>query len=313
MARFTRNSTLAFMVFAAAAACGLAVANDLWLLRVTEILIWILFAASLSFLVSFGGMVSFGHAAYFGIGAYGFALACKAGLPVAVSTVIGPLAATLAAAVFGVLCVRLTRIYFAMLTLACAEITFTVITQWYDLTGGDTGMVQFAPPVLGLGQRGFALLALVCTLAGLWVMRVALDAPFGLVMRSVGENPARAAALGFNTRRIQWAAFTLSGCMAGIAGMLYSAFQGNAFPDYAGMRFSLDALVMVMLGGVGSFAGPIVGAVTEKLLSSFLSHYVTQWQLVMGLILIGITVFSPHGVWGLIRNLAPARPSVVNE
>lgn len=313
MAHPTRNWTLAFIAAAIAMACVLAVANDVWLLRLTEIVIWILFAASLGFLVSFGGMVSFGHAAYFGIGAYAFALACKAGFPVAVSTVIGPLAATLAAAAYGILCVRLTRIYFAMLTLACAEITFTVITQWYDLTGGDTGMVQFAPPVLGLGQRGFGLLALACTLAGLWVMRLTLDAPFGLVMRSVGENPARAAALGFNTRRIQWAAFTLSGFMAGVAGMLYSAFQGNAFPDYAGMRFSLDALVMVMLGGIGSFAGPIVGAVAEKFLSSFLSHYVTQWQLVMGVILIGITIFSPHGVWGLIRNLTPAKPRADHE
>jgi branched-chain amino acid transport system permease protein len=279
----------------------LLMANDVWLLRLTELFIWVLFAASLNFLVSFGGMVSFGHAAYFGLGAYGFALSAKAGAPLIAALVVGPLVATVAAAVYGALCVRLTRIYFAMLTLACAEITYSVIHQWYDLTGGDTGLTQFAQPSLGLGARGFAILALVSCGIGLLIIRHVLDSPLGLVIRSVGENQARAGALGFSPRRVQWIAFMIAGFLAGIAGTLYSAFQGNAFPDYVGARFSIDALVMVMLGGLGSFAGPIVGAIAEKSLSAVVSHLVSQWQLVMGVILIVVTVYSPHGVWGVIK------------
>lgn len=303
MTVLSRHPVLAGTVFVASLAVVLAVANDVWLLRLTELLIWILFAASLNFLISFGGMVSFGHAAYFGLGSYGFALTAKAGMPLIMAIMAGPLVATIAAAVYGALCVRLTRIYFAMLTLACAEITYTVIHQWYDLTGGDTGLTQFAPPSLGLSARGFALLALGCCAAGLLVIRRVLDSPLGLVIRSVGENQDRASALGFNPRKVQWIAFIIAGFLAGVAGTLYSAFQGNAFPDYVGTRFSLDAMVMVMLGGLGSFAGPIVGAIAEKGLSSILSHYVAQWQLVMGVILIGIIIYSPHGFWGLMKRV----------
>ncbi len=277
--------------------------TEVWVLRLTELFIWILFAASLNFLVSFSGMVSFGHAAYFGLGAYGFALAAKSGAPLVLAILAGPAVATIAAAAFGLLCVRLTRIYFAMLTLACAEITYSVIHQWYDLTGGDTGLTQFAPPALGLGPQGFGIAVLICCAVGLLVIRRVLDAPLGLVIRSVGENPARAGALGFSPRRVQWIAFVISGCLAGVAGMLYAAFQGNVFPDYAGTRFSLDPLVIVMLGGLGTFAGPIVGAVIERTLTGVLSSFITHWHIVMGVILIGIIIFSPHGFWGLLQRL----------
>src|SRR3974390_2280608 len=119
-----RNPIVTFAAAVVLTALILGISSDAWLLRITEVMIWILFAASLNFLVSFGGMVSFGHAAYFGLGAYGFALSCRAGAPVLIAALIGPLIATFSAAVYGALCVRLTRIYFAMLTLACAEITY---------------------------------------------------------------------------------------------------------------------------------------------------------------------------------------------
>lgn len=298
-----RHPVVAGALAFVASASILALANDVWLMRLTELLIWILFAASLNFLISFSGMVSFGHAAYFGLGCYGFALSAKAGVPIIVAVMIGPLVATFAAAIYGALCVRLNKIYFAMLTLACAEITYSVIHQWYDLTGGDTGLTQFAPPSLDLGARGFALLVLACCAGGLLVIRLVLNAPLGLVIRSVGENPGRAAALGFSQRQVQWVAFVIAGSLAGVAGTLYSAFQGNAFPDYAGMRFSLAPLVMVILGGLGSFFGPVIGAIVEKGLAGVLSHYVVFWELIMGVVVITVTVYSPHGFWGLIKRV----------
>ncbi|MDE1544053.1 branched-chain amino acid ABC transporter permease [Dechloromonas agitata] len=297
----TRRPVATGAVIFLAIASVLAVANDVWLMRLSDLLIWILFAASLNFLISFSGMVSFGHAAYFGLGCYGFALAAQAGAPISLAVILGPVVATVGAAVYGTICVRLNKIYFAMLTLACAEITYSIIHQWYDLTGGDTGLTQFAPPLLNLGARGFAFLALACCAGGLLIIRLVLDAPLGLVVRSVGENPDRAAALGFSQRKVQWVAFVIAGFLAGVAGTLYSAFQGNAFPDYAGMRFSLTPLVMVILGGLGSFAGPIVGAVVDKSLVGVLSHYVSLWELIMGVIVIAVVVYSPHGFWGLMK------------
>ena len=131
-------------------------------LVLTDLIIMALFASSLNLIISYGGMVSFGHAAFFGLGVYGFALpVVKLGMSPWFGLVTGPLTALVAALVFGALCVRLSHIYFAMLTLACAEITFTVLFQWYDFTGGDTGITSFMTPKFGLSQEHFGIFVLV--------------------------------------------------------------------------------------------------------------------------------------------------------
>lgn len=274
----------------------------------TEVLIWVLFASSLNFLISYGGMVSFGHAAYFGLGAYGVALSVvRAGLPLWAAVLAGPFVAAVAAAVFGALCVRLTRIYFSMLTLACAEITFAVIFQWYDFTGGDTGIAGFTPTRLGLEPAPFGLvvLAVVTTcLVSLWHI---VNSPFGIALRAVGEDPRRAAASGFDPRRTLWLAFVISGFLAGIAGTLFALFHGNVFPDFVGLGFSLDAVIMVVIGGLHSFAGGIVGAVIYKLLDTIVSHYFTHWQLIIGLVLAAVILLSPAGAVGLVARFRTKR------
>ncbi|MCL4748100.1 MAG: branched-chain amino acid ABC transporter permease [Burkholderiaceae bacterium] len=273
-------------------------------LVVTEVLIMVLFASSLNLLMSYGGMVSFGHAAYFGLGAYGLALTvAKLGLPVWLGLAAGPLLAALAALVYGALCVRLTHIYFAMLTLACSEITFTVLFQAYDYTGGDNGITGFMAPRLSLEPWLYGVLVLAVVSACLaWLWRV-VNSPLGLAIQAVGEEAHRAAALGYNPRQVQHLAFVIAGTLAGIAGTLFAVFHGNAFPDYTGLGFTVDALVMVVIGGLRSFAGGIYGAVIYTLLKTFASRYIADWELVVGVILLGVVLASPSGFAGMVQRL----------
>lgn len=269
---------------------------------VTEILIWTLYASSLNLLMSYGGMVSFGHAAYFGLGAYGMALTMvRLHLPLGVALLAGPLLATLGALVFGALCVRLSKIYFSMLTLACSEIVFTVIFQWYDLTGGDTGLASFVKPGLGLTPAMYGVLVLALVVAGHVLLWRVVHSPLGLAIRVVGENPERAGVMGHDTRAVRLTAFVISGFLAGVAGTLYAAFHGSAFPDYAGVGFTLDGLVMIIIGGLGSFAGGVYGAVVYKLLDDLISRYVVMWQLAIGVILGAVILLSPKGLAGLLE------------
>ena len=266
-------------------------------LVLAEMFILALFASSLNLLMSYGHMVSFGHSAYFALGAYGFTLmVTKAGLPVEAALIFGPLVAALGGLVFGALCVRLTEIYFAMLTLACAQITFTVLFQWYDFTGGDTGITGFMPARFGLSEANFATLVLVVLGLSLAAMARLVGSPLGLSIRSVGQDRWRAEALGMAPRRVQLAAFVIAAFFAGIAGTLFAVSQGAAFPDYAGLRFTLDALIMVVIGGLHSFWSGVIGAVIFTQLRHWAPLVTDHWELGLGVILLIIVIALPHGV-----------------
>lgn len=272
----------------------------------TEIMILALFASSLNMLMSYGHMVSFGHSAYFGLGAYGFTLAvAKGGVSPELALVVGPLVAAAGGLVFGALCVRLTEIYFAMLTLACAQITYTVLFQWYDFTGGDTGITGFMTPRFGLSEQGFATVVLVVVTLSLLALWGIVKSPLGLSIRAVGQDRYRAEALGLEPRKVQLVAFVIAAFFAGIAGTLYAVLNGSAFPDYAGLGVTLDGLMMVVIGGLNSFAGGIWGAVIYQLLGSFVPKFIHQWELVLGLILLVICLAMPRGFAGLIARLRP--------
>jgi len=268
-------------------------------------LILALFASSLNLLMSYGYMVSFGHAAYFGLGAYGFTLAvARFDLPVGVAVLIGPVVAGIGGLVFGALCVRLTKIYFAMLTLACAQITFTVLFQWYDFTGGDTGITGFMNPRFGLSERDFTSLVLVVLIVCLFIMARIVGSPLGLSIRSVGQDRWRAEALGLAPRRVQLTVFVIASFFAGIAGTFFAVFQGSAFPDYAGLGFTLDALIMVVLGGLHSFWGGLVGAVILVQLEHWVLLFTTHWELMLGLAVLVMVLALPKGLISVVGRLS---------
>ncbi len=285
-----------------------------------DVVIWALFATSLNLLVGYTGLVSFGHAAYFGIGAYTTGILMKqAGAPFLLALPAAGLVAGLFALVFGFFCVRLTRIYFAMLTLAFAQIVWAICFKWNEVTGGEQGMPEIpypdfgwldrlagALPVIG-GYRTsdyFYVLTVVVVGICLWLLRRIVGSPFGRMLTTVRENPERAEFIGVNVRRYELAAFVLAGAFAGVAGALFGIFNRGVFPDFAYWTKSSEVLIMTLLGGMGAFAGPAIGALVLIWLNQQIVSYTEYWPLILGAILIVLLFAFPGGLAGAAALLA---------
>ncbi len=279
-------------------------AGDFVTVLATDILIFSLFAASLHFIMGPGGMVSFGHAAYFGLGAYGAALVVKyLGADMTLGLVMAPLAAGMGALLFGWFCVRLSGVYLAMLTLAAAQIVWSIAFQWRDVTGGDDGMLGIWPPSWASDGMTYYYLALLLTIGGIYILRRAVYAPFGYGLRAVRDSPIRSAAIGIDQHRQQWFAFVIAGVFAGLAGGLYVFSKGSVFPDVLAIPRSIDGLIMVLLGGVQALAGPIVGAAAFTLLEDQIARF-DYWRLILGMVILTIVTLAPDGLAGFARRTA---------
>ena len=271
-----------------------------WVL--VEILAFALFAASLHLLMGTGGMVSFGHAAAFGLGAYGAALLMKlAGLPMPLAFLAAPAVAAVCAVVIGFFCVRLSSIYFAMLTLAFAQIGYAIVHQWYDVTGGDNGLLGVWPSRALAAPIRYYYVALLASAAGIALLAMIGRAPFGLVLRAARDHARRAEAVGVNVRLHQWIAFAIAGGFGGLAGATFVFLKGSAFPDYFAVPRSVEPLVMVLLGGVQSLAGAPIGAAVYKVLDTVLTKYTEYWSLVLGIILLTLVIAFPRGILGVLQ------------
>ena len=225
-------------------------------------LIFALAAFRLNFLIGIGGLVSFGHAAYFGLGAYGAALALT---PSRRADGAGAAAARrspppLGAALFGFFVVRLSGIYLAMLTLAFAQIIYAVAFQWVEVTGGDNGVVGVWPSRWAASRHVYYYLTLAFAAAAVAVLRHVIYAPFGYTLRAARDSELRADAIGIDVRRHRWLAFILAGAVAGLAGGLFVFLKGSIDPSALGIPMSIDFLIMMLLGGVQTVMGPLVGA-----------------------------------------------------
>jgi branched-chain amino acid transport system permease protein len=273
--------------------------GDYWLSQVTEIVILALFAASLHFMMGPGGMHSFGHAAYFGLGAYGAALAVKwLGLPMLPALAAAPLLAGLAAVVFGWFAVRLSGVYLAMLTLAFAQIAWATAFQWIDLTGGDNGILGVWPDAAFKPKLVYYYLALAAGVALALGFRHLIFSPFGYALRAGRDSPLRAEATGLDVQRLQWAGFALAGAVAGVAGGLYAFFKGSVFPTYLSIPKSVDALLMVLLGGIQTISGPIVGAFIFIGLQEQLVRFTDHWRFILGFSIVLLVILFPKGIVG---------------
>jgi branched-chain amino acid transport system permease protein len=285
---------------------GLAVAPGVlppfFLQLLTEIAIVGLFATAFNLLMGFGGMVSFGHAAYFALGAYAAALLVKrVGFPILLALPAAPVVAAAGALLFGFFIVRLSHTYFAMLSLAFAQIVFTVIFKWKALTGGDDGLLDVWPPAWLKSPAAFYYFTLAVVGVSLLALRAIVDSPFGYALRSVRENPRRARFIGIDVRRHQLVAFVISGAFSGLAGGLFAFYNGSVFPDFAYFTKSFEPLVVALLGGVQSFFGPLAGALGFKLLEWAVSRqWPVYWPLFLGTIVIVVIVVLPQGFVGLL-------------
>ncbi|MDO5623300.1 MAG: ABC transporter permease [Pseudomonadota bacterium] len=265
----------------------------------TDLLIAALFAASLHFIMGPGGMHSFGHAAYFGIGAYGAALAVRtAGLPMELALLAGPLVAACGALLFGWFAVRLSGVYLAMLTLAFGQIAWAITYQWDGFTGGSNGLTGVWPAGwLAEGARYYWLtLALVA--AGLVLLRRVLFSPFGYALRAGRDAPLRADAIGIDVKRVQWLAFVMAGLVGGAAGTLFAFSKGSISPESMAVGKSIDGLVMVLLGGLHTLAGPVVGAVSFTWLQDAVARNTDYWRAMLGGIMLALVLLFPGGMVG---------------
>ncbi|HSC23113.1 MAG TPA: ABC transporter permease [Casimicrobiaceae bacterium] len=266
------------------------------LVLATDVLVAALFTASLQLIVATGGMISFGHAAYFGIGAYAASLAATHDWPFPLGLALAPVAAAVAAVAFGALVVRTSGIYLAMLTLAFAQILWSVALQWDALTGGSNGITGAWPPDW-LGERThYYLFTLLVVAASLVALALAAFTPFGYALRAARDSTLRAAASGIDVRARRTQAMAIAAAFAGIAGALFAYSKGGVAPDALSIPRSVDALVMMLLGGQAALFGPLLGATAFTWLSDVLARSTEYWRACVGVAILVIVTAFPHGI-----------------
>ncbi len=307
------------------------VVSEYWIREVTLILILGLFAVSFNMIFGYMGQLSFGQAAYFGVGAYTagllivklkpFWMATLAASPVlqlllfAAYLVASMLLAGLVAFILGYFCVRLTGIYFAILTLAFGQLIFYIVFQWYGFTGGDNGLLGVAPPALIAGKVGYYYFTWGTTVVALVAMWLITESPFGYTMRAIRDNSDRTRFIGINTRWYMLINFAVAGAFAGLAGALYGPFNLSVSPDLCNWEQSGVPVFMTLIGGAGGFMGPMAGAVVFQYLHARVTNFTQYWPLTIGLIVIFIVLFMPGGVKGLadrVRDIV-SRSSLADE
>ena len=275
-----------------------------------DVLIAIIFATSLHFIMGPGGMHSFGHAAYFGLGAYGAALLVKwLAAPMGVALVAAPVVALVGALLFGWFAVRLSGVYLAMLTLAFAQIVWAAVFQWEALTGGSNGVIGVWPKPPFDQAWVFFLLTLALAVIAILLLRRFLFAPFGYAMRAGRDSPLRAEAIGIDVKRVHWLGFAVAGCICGIAGGLFAFAKGSISPETIHVGRSIDGLVMVLLGGIQTLTGPIVGASVFAMLQDTVMRQTEYWRALLGGIILVLVLAFPQGIVGAINALVSKRRS----
>jgi branched-chain amino acid transport system permease protein len=280
-------------------------------------LIMAIAALGFNLLLGYTGLLSFGHSAYFGLGAYAVAFMVKY---LHVSSmelfVIGGLIATLlVTAVFGCICVRYTRIFFAILTMALSQVLWSLAFKFFWVTGGTDGLRIPTPTILNglvtvpknkiaflsFSYYYYVLVVFVVCVALMWVI---VHSPFGQALQAIRDNETRAAFLGVRVRWARWVAFMISGGFTGMAGILWAPLNGLTTPDILYWPFSGEIVFLTVLGGFGTFSGPIVGAVVFNYLKTYAVGLTVYWQLLLGAVLIVLVLALPTGIMGTLTRLA---------
>lgn len=279
-----------------------AISDPYTLVLMGDILVFALFSVSLHFVMGPAGMHSFGHAAYFGLGAYGAALALKHLVPMETALFVGPIVALVGAIVFGWFCVRLSGVYLAMLTLAFAQIAWSIVFQWDEFTGGSNGMVDVWPSSWLATKTAYYYLTLALSVSGVLLLWRVLYSPFGYALRAARDSPLRADAIGIDRHRVQWAGFALGGLFAGLAGAVYAFSKGSISPEVVAIPRSVDGLVMVLLGGLQTLTGPVIGAAVFTWLEDTIARNTSFWRAMLGGVILVLVLAFPQGIAGILRN-----------
>lgn len=279
-----------------------------------------LLATSLNLLIGYTGLVSFGHAAYFAFGGYAFGLMLQsdgftgalgpAAVPVALVGGVG--ATALYALVIGAICVRLTEIYFAFLTLAFQMFLHSLILSWVALTGGDQGLTGGIPrpPFLGIDLADPVDRFVFCTvlfILCMLIMRVLTQSTFGYTLRMIRDNADRAAFLGVDTVRIKLICFVVAASIASVGGIILALFTSGAYPEWSFWTQSGEAIFMIMLGGVRVFLGPMLGAVLLRLLNDTVQSFTNHTEIVIGIVILVVVLGLRKGLLDFVADWLQAR------
>ena len=272
----------------------------------TRILIFAVLAMSIDVLAGFVGRTSLCHGAIFGVATYVVIWAmAKAGLPAVPAFGAGVVAATLVAALFGLLAVRTSGVYFLLLTVALGMVVWGICLRWTGVTGGENGLRgQDMRPALLLARENFYWLVLGVAALAAWAMQRFVNSPFGLSLRGIRDSESRMRALGYNVPLHLFVGFAVSGFFAGVAGAMYAFFNEYVSPSSVAMGQSVAGLLMAIVGGVGTLFGSFIGAAAIILLENTVSWYTDRWQAVLGLVFILTMIFAPEGILGAVRRLA---------
>ena len=279
-------------------------------------LIFAIAALGFNLLLGYTGLLSFGHSAYFGMGAYAVAFVVKyLGITsMELFLLAGILASALVTALFGFVCVRYTRIYFSILTLALSQVLWSLAFKFFWVTGGTDGLRVPTPTLLGVsigaGQDKMTFLAhryyyyvLAIFLVSVGVMWVIVHSPFGKALQAIRDNEIRAEFVGVQVWHYRWVAFLISGVFTGLAGALWVPLNGLTTPDILHWSFSGEIVFFTVLGGFSTFAGPIVGAVVFNYLKTFAVGYTVYWQMLLGVVLVTLVMALPTGIMGMAARL----------
>jgi len=280
----------------------------------SRVLVLGLAAMSLNFLLGFTGVLSFGHAAYFGLGVYGVGLTIKYLVPsTLIGIAVGVIAGTIAAAFIGLLIVRLRGIYFAMVTIAFGQVFYFIAYRWNSVTGGDDGLSGWHRMPIDLGfttvdilgnDKAFYYLVLVSFVVAVAIMAALLRSPFGRTLLAIRENERRARFLGIPVDRHIWLSWVISCLFVSLAGTLYALLNNFADPHDLRWDQSGDFVIMAVLGGMGAFWGPLIGAAIFVVLQDYISSETANWMSFIGLFFVLVVLFFPRGVLGIIQRRA---------
>ncbi|RIA45414.1 branched-chain amino acid ABC transporter permease [Dichotomicrobium thermohalophilum] len=281
----------------------------------TEILILGLFAAGFNLVFGYTGMLSLGHAAFFGFGAYVVAmLALHLEAPLLPALAAAVIGSGLLALVIGFFCVRLTEVYFTMLTLAFGMMVFSIAQQWRSVTNGSDGITGFPVSELGLGlgltlgnPAVFYQVTLSVVVLAAAVLYIITLSPFGLVLKAMAENPERVAFTGIPVRRYRLYSFVLSGMFCGLAGGLFAPFTRVASPEMLHWSQSAEPVLMAILGGSATFLGPFIGSAIFVLLETWITSFTERWMLFLGIVLALMVIFLRRGLFGTAVDFVLAR------
>jgi branched-chain amino acid transport system permease protein len=280
-------------------------------------LVFAIAALGFNLLLGYTGLLSFGHSAYFGAGAYAVAFIVKyAKLDSMEAFLLGGILASGAiAALFGLLCVRYTRIFFGILTMALSQVIWSLAFKFFWVTGGSDGLRVPTPTLLGgyvrVGSDKFEFLShryyyyvLVTFVVCVAVMWVIVHSPFGKALQAIRDNETRAEFVGVQVWHYRWVAFVISGIFTGVAGALWVPLNGLTTPDILHWTFSGKMVFFTVLGGFQTFFGPIVGAIIYNYLETYAVGHTVYWQMVLGIVLVALVLALPAGIVGTLRRLA---------